>query len=198
MPLNNQIKIFLQPLESHKDLDVISFFPLLFCLLTEICCVMLLVVFLAYFQVWAFFLIYGMLHGCKLSTPLTDDNIQYVALIHKLCYLSNACWLIKTLCWAGYKSAKLVGLEWDSSNAIITEIQSRVPDKIEDHLLQNQLIYLNKVYPLWCLSRYKFTHLIAVTVNTSTAPIKGRITPFWTSQESRYRVSWLMNHLETD
>lgn len=54
----------------------------------------------------------------------------------------------------------------DSSNVIIRDIQTRVPDRIEDHLLQKQLTYLNKICPLWCLSRYKFPYLIAFTVNT--------------------------------
>lgn len=78
------------------------------------------------------------------------------------------------------------------------EIQTRVSDKAEDYLLQNQLIYLNKIYPLWCLSRYKFPYLIDITVNTKTAPIMGCVTLLWSNQESRHRLSWLINHLETD
>lgn len=81
-----------------------------------------------------------------------------------------------------------MGLERDSSYVITTEIKTRVPDKTEDHLVQNQLIYLNKMYPLWCLSRYKFHYSIAVALNTNTAPIMGCVTLLWTSQESRQTV----------
>lgn len=146
------------------------FFLLLFCLLTEICSVILLVIFLAYFQVCTLFLIHGSLSGCKLSTPLTDDNLQYVALIHKLCYLSKCILVEQGSLLSRDNSVQVVGLEWDFKCNYYRDTNQGA-DKIEDHLLQNQLICLNKIYPLCFFSRYKFPYLIVVTVNTNPAPI---------------------------